>query len=351
MANKLKITETQFNRIKHRLLETEDINSTLDYIKVRDGLFFKGNYNLRMIVININFTTDEVVAGTLINGKRRKIMFKLNSYDEITRKFSYQLFDENGENPVGQTYEPKSLDIIRGGQIVDIPGDASKAQTTGKKTEPTQTPKDDVSEPIDLDPTIPTKNPEDRTDAERAKTLKKYYDEIINDPNLKQAFYQAPSFWNYITAVIKGEPAKGKGIGPALNLVNKYKDQESKKKAPGFTIKQNQTAKFKISKSVNINYVTENNVKGSIGISNGAENSAIVQQNTTIGNNALKTLVNSNVKYKLDVLERTKTPNVFVCIFSVYGVTGVKNDEVYSDKVNVRFTQSLGYNEETNTTK
>ena len=77
MANKLKITESQFNRIKHRLLETEDINSTLDYIKVRDGLFFKGNYNLRMIVISINFTTDEIVAGTLINGKSRKIMFKL----------------------------------------------------------------------------------------------------------------------------------------------------------------------------------------------------------------------------------------------------------------------------------
>ena len=62
-------------------------------------------------------------------------------------------------------------------------------------------------------------------------------------------------------------------------------------------------------------------------------------------------MVNSTAKYKLDVLKRTKNPNVFECVFSVYGVAGVNNDEVYSEEVNVIFIQSLGYNEETNTTK
>lgn len=352
MANKLKITESQFNRIKHRLLlETEDINSTLDYVKVGDTLMFKGSFVLKIKVMNINFSTDEVIGQTIVKKQPRKVMFKLNSYDEINHKFSYSLFDENGQNPVGQTFEPKRLDIDRGGQIVDIPGDASQTQTTGKKSGPVQTPKDDISNPIDLDPNAPIKKPEERNDAERAKTLRKYYNEIVNDPNLKQAFYKAPTFWNYFTAALKGKPAEGSGIGPVLNLVDKHKDKISKEEAPGFTDKQNQSAKFNINKSVAIYYTTEKGVKGLVAISSGYENDAIVQKNTTVGNNAIKTLININRNYKIDVLKRTKTPNVFECVFSVYDVTGVNNDELYSNPINIMFTQSKGYNEETKTTK
>jgi hypothetical protein len=346
MANKLKITESQYKRLKKLLIETADVNHTLDSVKIGDVLKFKtsagSDYTIN--VQHVDQNGNEILGDN--HGNKIKLYF--NSYDEQSKKLNYKQLDKTNQKYVDKTVDVEELDIVRNGKIVDIRD--RKVEPTGKTPEPTSQ-KDNISQPVDLDPNAPIKKPEERTDAERQKTIKKYYDEIINDPNLKQAFYKAPSFWNYITAAIKGEPAEGKGIGPALNLVNKYKNQESLKKAPGFTTKQNQTAKFQISKSVNIDYVTENNVKGSVGISNGAENNAIVQQNTTIGNNALKTLVSSNGKYKLDVLERTKTPNVFMCVFSVYGVTGVKNDEVYSGKVNVRFTQSLGYNEETNTTK
>lgn len=370
MANKLKITESQFNRIKHRLLlETEDINSTLDYVKVGDTLMFKGSFVLKIKVMNINFSTDEVIGQTIVKKQPRKVMFKLNSYDEINHKFSYSLFDENGQNPVGQTFEPKRLDIDRGGQIVDIPGDASQTQTTGKKSGPVQTPKDDISnpnlihigpdekspeihlggsgkiptgdEPAEEPETTPEENDEEEDDVDVAK---KYYKEIMADPFLKQVFYKYPSTWDYIVAAAKGEKAKGGGLGPALELVDSYKNKRASELTPGFTNKEKKIANFKIKNSINIKFKTISGKSGKVVLNYWDTHEAVVQKYPTIGNSAITTLKNSIKNYKIDILETTEDPNIFVCDFSAYKKGVIEEDTYYSERVNVEFTQSPGYN-------
>ncbi len=346
MANKLKITESQFNRIKHRLLlETEDINSTLDYVKVGDTLMFKGSFVLKIKVMNINFSTDEVIGQTIVKKQPRKVMFKLNSYDEINHKFSYSLFDENGQNPVGQTFEPKRLDIDRGGQIVDIPGDASQTQTTGKKSGPVQTPKDDISNPIDLDLNAPIKKPEERNDAERAKTLRKYYNEIMSDPNLKQAFYKAPTFWNYFTAALKGKPAEGSGIYPTLKLVNTYKNKAIDKEFAGFADKQNKRASFNLKQMISIPYKIKNSNETKTLDIHGGLQSAIVQQ-YAVGQGTTKVLINKNEGFKMVVKNKIpNAPNTFRCDFYVY-LENVTSDKYKIEDVVVEFGKSPGYEPE-----
>lgn len=59
----------------------------------------------------------------------------------------------------------------------------------------------------------------DEGDREEAREMMKT---IINDPVLKKAFYKQPSLINSIMSAIKGEPALGSGIGPALTIIDKY---------------------------------------------------------------------------------------------------------------------------------
>jgi hypothetical protein len=345
MGNKLKITESQFNRIKNRLLETEDINSTLDYIKVGDTLIFKGAFVLKIKVTNINFSTDEVVGQTMVKQQPRKVMFKLNSYDEINRKFSYSLFDENGQNPVGQTFQPKSLDIDRGGQIVDIPGDASQAQITGKKSDPTQISKDDISEPVELDPKPSGKKDELTKDEKTNDVLKAYYKEIMSDPNLKQAFYKAPTFWNYFTAALRGKPAKGSGIYPTLKLVNTYKDKAINKEFAGFADKQNKRASFNLKQMISIPYKVKNSNETKTLDIHGGLQSAIVQQ-YAVGQGTTKVLINKNEGFKMVVKNKIpNAPNTFRCDFYVY-LDNVTSDKYKIEDVVVEFGKSPGYEPE-----
>jgi len=52
---------------------------------------------------------------------------------------------------------------------------------------------------------------------------KALYDSIINDPALRDAFYKQPTFWNYLTAIFKGEKPRGPGIVSAAEIVSNYK--------------------------------------------------------------------------------------------------------------------------------
>ena len=48
---------------------------------------------------------------------------------------------------------------------------------------------------------------------------------ILNDPNLKKAFYTQPSLWNLFVAELKGKKATGKGIVPTLKIVGNYESK------------------------------------------------------------------------------------------------------------------------------
>lgn len=87
----------------------------------------------------------------------------------------------------------------------------------------------------------PTAEPDAKPDAEPEDTLgtdadelqsdaKKAYDYILNDPNLKAAFYKAPSLWNLFMSELNGKKATGTGILATLQLVNKYRNKEISEK-------------------------------------------------------------------------------------------------------------------------
>lgn len=82
----------------------------------------------------------------------------------------------------------------------------------------------------------------------------KYYDEVVNDPNLRKAFYTAPSFWNYFTSALKNKKARGSGIFPAYELINNYFSKKINDKLPGFTNKENKRASFYLFETLVIPY-------------------------------------------------------------------------------------------------
>ena len=88
------------------------------------------------------------------------------------------------------------------------------------------------------------------------QTFYKYYNEVLSDPNLRKAFYTAPTLWNYFTSALKNEKARGTGILPAYQLINKYFSRKIDEKLPGFTDKENKRAAFYINDDITIEYYT-----------------------------------------------------------------------------------------------
>ena len=64
-------------------------------------------------------------------------------------------------------------------------------------------------------------------DTENEKTISKAdakaaYEKILNNPELRNAFYKQPSFWEMFKAELKGEKPTGTGIITALDILDKY---------------------------------------------------------------------------------------------------------------------------------
>lgn len=342
MGNKLKITESQFNRIKHRLLETEDVNHTLDSVKVGDVLKFKtsAGSDYTITVQHVDQNGNEILGDNHGN----KIYLNFNSYDEQSKKLNYKQLDKTTQKYIDKTVDVKELDIERNGKIVDIRD--KNTEPTSQTPKPTPAPtsqKDDISQPVDLDPNNTKEKEILSKDEKTDDILKTYYKEIMNDPNLKQAFYKAPSFWNYFTSALKGKPAKGSGIYPTLKLVNTYKNNEIDKIFPGFTDKQNQRAAFELKTPISIPYrVKKTNESKNLNVNSG---SAVVQQ-YKLGQGNTKVLIDIPSGFKIVI--KNKTPNTkdtYTCDFYVE-LDNVTKDTYKQENVVVLFGKSPGYEPE-----
>lgn len=94
-----------------------------------------------------------------------------------------------------------------------------------------------------------------RNDKATAKEMMK---RIISDPILKKAFYKQPTLIDTIIASMKGEPSKGKGIGPSLAIIDKYVTNKfGKKIGPNIkNFKVGKPALFKLFAPIVIKYMT-----------------------------------------------------------------------------------------------
>ena len=368
MANKLIITESQFKRIKQRLMETplnRFISSSAkedDLIQISIGnsksVFkvvevYKG-FEITMVGLSDDVNDNVyVMRNNSISGNKIKLYTIGKDIDPIPDVKDWKVI----------TSKLDKLELFRNGNIVDSADIRQTAivdpkSTLGDYTDEdaevnpnlTHIGPDEKSPEIPLggsgkmpkgDSVIPDDNIPVEDDEDKAK---KYYKEIMADPFLKQVFYKYPSTWDYIVAAAKGEKAKGGGLGPALELVDSYKNSRALELTPGFTNKEKKRALFNLKEQITINYTTLNGKKDSITIYGGSNNSAVVQKYPTVGNGSITTLINTKRFYKLDVLDVTSDPNIFKCNFSVYNEGVVEEDAFYSEEIYIEFLQSPGYN-------
>jgi hypothetical protein len=72
---------------------------------------------------------------------------------------------------------------------------------------------------------------------------------------MRKAFYSQPTLWNLITSAIQGKNPKGTGIGPAMDIINKYKVAKFRKNlGDNFdNFKQNKDLKYFVVDNIVLN--------------------------------------------------------------------------------------------------
>lgn len=171
-------------------------------------------------------------------------------------------------------------------------------------------------------------------------TIAKYYKEIMANPILRKAFYKAPNFWEYFVAALKGKPARGSGIGPALRGIDNYLSKEIDGNFPGFKGKEGKAAKFILPHTVTIPYKSPNGTKRNLELYAGV-NGALVQHFEY--GDSQKVLKNGDIGFKIVVKKTVQDePDSFICDIYVEK-RGIQRDIFYVTDVKVKFIQSNGY--------
>ena len=327
MKRKIIISESQYNKLQEFLFETADVNDTLDYVKAGDVLSFKGPYNIKINIVNVDQNTSEILGTT---DKDEKVKFFFNSYDENTKKFNFQKLDKNTNKYVNQPFEVKELDIIRNGKVLPI-RDANR-----KVSEPVAKP-DEISKPVELDPTVPETPTEEEEDFD--EMIDNIEQEYESDDIFRKALYQQPSFLERLSAEIRGEKPKGSGIIIANKLVNSYRDKGSNDFLKA-DFRKTYKARFKSLERYDlqyeidgkINYIVFNGEREAI-VGNANEKN---QRKLIDVDKNFEILVTKNISTE-------KTPNYFLCYVSTYSTEKGNKIKNKSIPVKLQFSDSTGF--------
>jgi len=176
--------------------------------------------------------------------------------------------------------------------------------------------------------------------------FQKYYNEIINDPNVKKAFYTSPSTWDYFVSALKNKEARGSGILPAYDLINKYMSSRTDSKLPGFSDKENKTASFYLFEKIVIPYTNKiNGNKEEFSLDVGTHTATVRQFEAGLGDVKVLTRGSSggNYGYKITVKKPTEDfPDDYWCDVYVNN-RKVEENKYRSENVKLRFINSDGY--------
>lgn len=329
MKRKIIISESQYNKLQEFLFETADVNDTLDYVKAGDVLSFKGPYNIKINIVNVDQNTSEILGTT---DKDEKVKFFFNSYDENTKKFNFQKLDKSTNKYVNQPFEVKELDIIRNGKILPI-RDANR-----KVSEPVAKP-DEISKPVELDPTVPETPTEEEENFD--EMIDNIQGELESDDIFRQALFKQPNFWKRLKAEISGTKPEGSGIIIANQLVNSYRDKGSNEILNAHFVKdyfarfrplENYTLPYlDIDKSKTMSFVKNEEIKAKVGNSNDKNERELIVKDK------FKILVYKNISTE-------KLPNSFLCKIATYSKT--KDGGLILNtpqKIKLQFIDSDGY--------
>ena len=304
MGKKIKINERQFKSILNILAENANINNVLQNLKPNESIKVIDNNNKEMVLNVISFTNNEFKAK---DENDSEVTFKKDSFNDTTKEFTFKAMDPNTNTFIDKKYVVKDIVLNNTSQ-----------------------------------PEPDTQEPEDSEEATADDDLfKKYYDDIVNNPNLKKAFYTAPSLWNYIMAAAKGEKATGKGLYPAYQIINRYYNKASDLKMPGFTDKENLSALFTVPYRVEIPYTYNDGTKDVL-VLNAGQNKAVVRPYEP-GYADNKVLVRRNYGFKIVVKKPTgEKDDQFYCDIYI-DKQNVKPDTYKVKDVKLTFIKSKGY--------
>lgn len=405
MGKKIKINENQYS-ILFKLLLEELSSDSLRYIEDGDIIHFDTkNDTIFLEVKNVDETNGNIDCVNVDDGT--KVILNKNSYNSINQTLNLKVFDPNKNIYNGITVKINDLGFRRDKQPFippNITQNTNNSSTSYLPKEFNNLDVDDILVIKDEDDVVKslkfikklngdfyfknesgyqikiTKNAWDEFDSELVYNIlnpntndfiskkikvksfsvskindtidtpeeqddmfRKFYRDIINDPDIKSAFYKAPSLWNYFTSAIKNKKARGTGILPAYELISKYYDKKIDDKLPGFSDKQNKKAEFYFLDQVGIEYYSENrkNTEPSKIVLNGTHRATVRPYKGGDGNT--KTLTNSDEGFKIKVKKPiTNEDNVYLCDVSVYK-KNIPENKFEQENVRIKFYESEGY--------
>jgi hypothetical protein len=306
MIKKIIIKESQYNRVVLLLKENVNIKNLLSSVTP----------NKTLNIINDLGDENKIKVDRVENGKiygkdlsNVYILIDINNYDESTNELIFQKLNPNTNSFIDSVIKVSNVEILDGEE-----GDEDGVEYNDEDNE----------------------------------LFKKYYQEILNDPNLKKALYTAPTLWNYFMSALKDKKARGTGILPAYDLINKYLSRRTDEKLPGFTDKENKRALFFINDNITIEYYTLNDNKRKVFnlISDGQPKKATVRQyEAGLGDVKVLSYRSAGGSYGFKIVVKKPTgdrPDEFWCDIYVNN-NNVEENKYKQENIRVKFLNSDGY--------
>ena len=349
MVNKVTLTESQYERLTNYINEKKVIKSVKNSPKKKHNsdeddftnwvnsevipLFIKKikpnigvnikfgnkiinlccvsrNGNLFTFTLNTDTNMKELKGWNLFSikirgtGKKGENLYKLNK--GLIQTTNGQTFDLKLVGSYGKTTK---IIWVRGIYDIEIANCGKKPPKKVKpkvkqKVEPTPA-EPDVKKPNVKKPNVEKSNDKLIDDAEVAMHL------ILNDPNLKKAFYTQPTLWNLFTAELQGKEATGSGIVPTLDIVGRYMNKRLSETL-GVDFMEGETVKYQlVEDEVIFNYKDYNNMDREIKLIPNKPYYIKVGRREFDEN--FYVLFNQDENFKILVKEKTQIPNVYLC--------------------------------------
>lgn len=306
----------------------------------KDDLANKYSESLKSAEIHDEIYLDAIVKGKLVKydgeviNKLRDLM-QLQLTRQGVRTPPFNLNINISENPFyldGDELFLKGTATSHKGNVGGISNDEKTFVVSIKSFEVKS--KQTKSKPKIEKPIANTSN-EKQPDAGVKSDGKIAMDMILNDPTLKQAFFQQPSLWNLFKAEMTGKKATGKGILPTIQLVGEYEKNEKYKRL-GAEFIENRDVHYRLDNRVVITFKTDEGEetfvreKGQTYVIKIAEHRLGEDIKLVYGNE------NDKDSYTIYIRKKTDIANVFFCDFVKYDFTKEHKKNIQKD-VSVKF--------------
>ena len=357
MKKKLIITESQYAKLKKRLVETPFDELTKKDIKVGDIIKIERDNKIYSYKVISSFGGQIQMDG--LDAVNEKFRFYISSNALEKNKFHGKqilktqdlniMKNPNSWNEFNNTIS--KFEVIKKNETISFDvnnGQITKTSTNNQPETPdtNNQPETPGTEPEadEVKPVLP--------DGHTEEELKKAGEEILshydsktgktNDPILQNLLIRNPKFFERVEAEMKNVRVSHSGIIAALQLASDYVD---KKLGKGFI--PYKKVKYQVLDMVFIDYITKDNAQAQFSRELNKEYYA-TNERQVVGHN-YKTLINKEENYQIKVVEKVEGENdVFNCKF--YKIADLKlnvEPNLYSNPVKIRFLESEGYIPET----